>query len=120
MPHDDLGRGGGGGGVPFVSMHLESTLPSIHGMINRVLFYSPVHLRSRHKREAQMPSSQSRLLPVLARATTVRFGRDVKASAQNDPGLPVMDKCQQQVGKSVQGATAGSATKGERLPALHH
>lgn len=65
---------------------------------------------STEKLTLQAPSSWSRLLPVLACANAVHFGRDVKACAQNDSGLPVMQNFQRKVRKPMWGATARSPT----------
>lgn len=94
----------------------ENTTASFGGVIYLLFASAPAFLHL--KWEAQTRSSRSRFPPVPAPANAVHFGTDVKACAQDDPGLPATENSQRQVRKSMRGATAGPATKGEGPPAV--
>lgn len=67
----------------------RNTVPSVRGVIVRVLFSLQVHVRSRLKWEALTPCS--RRGRVLARANALLFGIGVNGCGKNSTGLLVME-----------------------------
>lgn len=74
---------------------------------------------------AQTQSSRSRMPRVLARADAIHFGRDVKASGQNDSGVPITNNFQASSEMSERRnsrfSDGGKGTASCAVsPALHH